>query len=50
MPAATPTKPKPQQSYPRPELVHDHAKLFQEPAYDNGQPYTDDDEDDDTEP
>lgn len=36
-------------NYPRPRLVHDHAVLFREPAYPDGQPYTDDpdDEDDD---
>lgn len=26
-------------SYPRPLLVHDHARLFREPVYADGQPY-----------
>ncbi|WP_042174615.1 hypothetical protein [Streptomyces sp. NBRC 110035] len=34
-------------AWPRPRLVHDHAALFREPTYADGQPYaTDDDEDD----
>jgi hypothetical protein len=47
---ATALKPKPKLSYPRPPLVHDHTTLFREPAYEGGQPYADDDgdEDDDT--
>ncbi|MFD7995562.1 hypothetical protein [Streptomyces mexicanus] len=42
----------PKSSYPRPQLVHDHARLFREPVYTDGQPYDleADDEDDDTEP
>lgn len=44
-------KPKPQIVYPRPPLVCDHSSLFVEPAYEDGQPYTDqDDEDEDTGP
>ncbi|MFJ8727725.1 hypothetical protein [Streptomyces sp. NPDC093269] len=38
-------------SYPRPQLVHDHARLFVEPNYPDGQPYAaedDDSEDDDS--
>lgn len=37
----------PRDSYPRPHLVHDHARLFQEPAYADGQPYADDQDDED---
>lgn len=32
--------------WPRPPLIHDHARLFLEPTYHNGQPYSADDEDD----
>lgn len=44
---ATVTLPK--ASYPRPPIVRDHDQLFQQPAYEDGQPYADglDDEDDD---
>lgn len=48
MTAPTPVKPKP--TWPRPQLVHQHADLFREPAYENGEPYAEqDDEDDDGE-
>lgn len=45
MPAtATP----PRAAYPRPQVCHQHNVLFREPAYEDGQPYADlDDEDDD---
>jgi hypothetical protein len=43
---ATVTLPK--LSYPRPELRHRHEDLFREPAYEDGQPYTDDDLEDET--
>ena len=33
-------------AYPRPPLVFQHRDLFREPAYENGQPYADEDEDD----
>lgn len=33
--------------WPRPRLVHDHATLFVQPVYQDGQPYTDDDLEDD---
>lgn len=33
--------------WPRPPLVHDHARLFQEPVYTDGQSYATDDEEDD---
>ena len=36
----------PQHIYPRPPLVHDRTVLFQEPAYQDGEPYADDEEDD----
>lgn len=38
-----------QSRWPRPQLVHDHAALFREPVYVDGQPYAVDDdlEDDD---
>ncbi|WP_371099853.1 hypothetical protein [Streptomyces sp. PU_AKi4] len=36
-----------QTSWPRPPLVHDHAALFREPVYEGGQPYADDDLEDD---
>lgn len=43
---ARPTQPA--TAWPRPQLVHDHGALFREPAYEDGQPYDqDDDEDDD---
>jgi len=38
-----------QARWPRPPLVHDHAVLFREPAYQDGQPYTDADQDDEDE-
>jgi hypothetical protein len=37
-----PTKPKP--TWPRPQLVHDQGQLFVEPAYQDGQPYSDDED------
>lgn len=41
----------PRREWPRPALVHDHRQLFREPAYEDGQPYTNDDEDlEDAEP
>lgn len=42
----------PKPSWPKPRLVHQHADLFREPAYQDGQPYTnhDDEDDDDTQP
>ncbi|MET8571824.1 hypothetical protein [Streptomyces sp. NPDC004783] len=50
MTAPTLHTPKPRIDYPRPPLVHDHGRLFREPIYTDGQPYTegDDLEDDDT--
>jgi hypothetical protein len=39
---ATATPPKP--AYPRPELRHQHADLFREPVYADGQPYDGDDD------
>lgn len=39
---ATITPPK--SSYPRPPLVHDHAQLFVEARYEDGEPYTADDD------
>jgi hypothetical protein len=42
--APAPTRPaKPHITYPRPPLVRDHAVLFHEPTYEDGQPYADDD-------
>ncbi|CQR59209.1 hypothetical protein [Streptomyces leeuwenhoekii] len=32
--------------WPRPPLIHDHARLFVEPTYLDGQPYSADDKDD----
>jgi hypothetical protein len=32
--------------YPRPPIVRDHTQLFQEPAYTDGQPYADHDDED----
>ncbi|MGV9891657.1 hypothetical protein [Streptomyces sp. NPDC003395] len=49
MTTTTTGRPKPRIDYPRPQLVRDHAVLFQEPVYEDGQPYTDDDEDDEGE-
>lgn len=41
---------KPRIDYPRPPLVRDHRDLFREPAYEDGQPYADQDlEDEDAE-
>ena len=37
----------PRREWPRPPLVHDHRQLFREPAYEDGQPYQDDDLEDD---
>ncbi|GAA3807905.1 hypothetical protein ACFQ0G_53735 [Streptomyces chiangmaiensis] len=34
----------PKQTYPRPQLVHDHTRMFVEPTYQDGQPYAEDDE------
>lgn len=43
MTAPAPTRPaKPRITYPRPQLVRDHAVLFREPTYEDGQPYADD--------
>ncbi len=39
--------PKPKLSYPRPQLVHDHAVLFREAAYDDGRLYGEPDPEDD---
>ncbi|MGP3737996.1 hypothetical protein ACTWJ9_33340 (plasmid) [Streptomyces sp. GDS52] len=36
--------PGPRREWPRPQLVHDHASLFREPAYADGQPYAADDD------
>ena len=36
---ATALPSKPRIEYPRPKLVHDHAKLFVEARYDDGEPY-----------
>jgi hypothetical protein len=47
MPATAPTRER-QPAYLWPPLIHDHASLFKEPTYPDGQPYTE--EDDDTEP
>ncbi|MFB7738258.1 hypothetical protein ACFC08_28495 [Streptomyces sp. NPDC056112] len=45
MPAtAAPAKPKPKVAYLRPPLVHDHGKLFVEASYEDGEPYTSDDD------
>lgn len=41
--APRPSKPA---GWPRPPLVHDHRVLFREAAYQDGQPYADDLEDD----
>jgi hypothetical protein len=41
----TATRPKPRHDYPRPQLVHDHRLLFVEPAYKDGEPYADDEDD-----
>ncbi|MGA5670122.1 hypothetical protein ACPCTG_32155 [Streptomyces pseudogriseolus] len=43
-PTARPVKPA--RDWPRPQLVHDHRTLFREPVYPDGQPYQDDDLDD----
>jgi len=48
-PART-ARPGPRREWPRPTLVHDHRQLFVEPAYEGGQPYTDDDDLEDDEP
>ena len=40
----------PAATYPRPRLVHDHATLFQEPTYSDGQPYALEDDGDDDDP
>ena len=45
----TTARPKPKHDYPRPQLVRDHAVLFQEPVYQDGEPYADDGEDEDLE-
>lgn len=43
------TATRPRIDYPRPPVTVRHADLFREPVYEEGQPYTDpDDEDDDT--
>jgi hypothetical protein len=46
---ALPAKPKQKLSYPRPPLSFQHGDLFREPAYQDGQPYADDDLEDDDE-
>ncbi|MFJ6069001.1 hypothetical protein ACIQHU_38930 [Streptomyces tendae] len=47
-PAPAPTRPaKPRIAYPRPPLVRDHASLFREAVYCDGQPYSDGDLEDD---
>ena len=43
-------QPGPRREWPRPTLVHDHRQLFVQPAYEGGQPYTDDDDLEDDEP
>ena len=45
--ARTPRPAAPRREWPRPPLVHDHRQLFREPAYTDGQPYADDDLEDD---
>jgi hypothetical protein len=37
---------KPQPVYPRPPIAVLHADLFREPAYEDGEPYAQDDKDD----
>ena len=37
-----------QQPEPRPPVPYEHHVLFREPTYEDGQPYTDDTEEDDT--
>lgn len=51
MTAPAPVRPaKPRIAYPRPPLVRDHASLFREAVYGDGQPYNDGDlEDEDPE-
>jgi hypothetical protein len=39
----------PAASYPRPQLVHDHKRLFVEPAYQDGLVYTEPADDEDLE-
>lgn len=46
----TTARPKQQHDYPRPQLVRDHAVLFQEPVYQDGQPYTDHDDEEEEAP
>lgn len=46
MPATT----KPRIDYPRPRVVHDHAVLFQEAAYDDGRAYGEPGDEEDEEP
>ncbi|MFR9794186.1 hypothetical protein ACL07V_37125 [Streptomyces sp. MB22_4] len=41
---ATVLPPKLRIDYPRPQLVNDHATLFVEPTYEDGEPYAQDDE------
>lgn len=38
---------RPRIDYPRPQLVNDHTKLFVEPTYEDGEPYAQDDDEDD---
>lgn len=45
---ATALLPKPRINYPRPPIVVLHADLFKEPVYEDGEPYGQDDEDEDT--
>jgi len=45
MPTTTVRPPKPAIDYPRPPVVREHAKLFVEASYQDGEPYAQDDED-----
>ncbi|MFE6412631.1 hypothetical protein ACFVOR_37490 [Streptomyces sp. NPDC057837] len=44
------TATKPRIDYPRPPVVFQHRDLFREPAYEDGQPYTGDEDLEDDEP
>ncbi|WP_158713903.1 hypothetical protein [Streptomyces seoulensis] len=46
-PATRINTPRTAPAWPRPTLVHDHRTLFLEPAYEDGQPYDDEDDEDD---
>jgi hypothetical protein len=51
MTAPAPTRPaKLRIAYPRPPLTRDHGVLFREPAYEDGQPYREDDDLEDDQP